>query len=113
MRQFIILSSCPWGEMQQRPHQMAKALARLGYKVAFIYQGGAKLEMDKLPAAETILQALTQGKKVVDFGIDLYGLFSSNRHINLVAEYIMVLEPFVRSSRHNVIISYFPRFEPY
>jgi glycosyltransferase involved in cell wall biosynthesis len=35
-RKFIVLSSCPWGVMLQRPHQIARALSRLGYKVDYI-----------------------------------------------------------------------------
>ena len=57
MRQFIILSSCPWGDMHQRPHQMAKALAKLGHKVTFISQGSVKLDMEEPPLLEQILKA--------------------------------------------------------
>lgn len=35
-KRFVILSSCAWGVMLQRPHQMAKALSREGYPVDFI-----------------------------------------------------------------------------
>lgn len=111
MRQFIILSSCAWGEMQQRPHQMAKALARLGHKVAFIHQGGVKLDMDELPATETMLKALLQGRKLVDFGVEVYSLFNSSKHINLITEqYIMLLNHMVEGNSDTVIVSYFPRF---
>ncbi|WP_091013019.1 MULTISPECIES: TIGR00180 family glycosyltransferase [Paenibacillus] len=35
-RKFIVLSSCPWGVMLQRPHQIARALSKLGYKIDYI-----------------------------------------------------------------------------
>ncbi|WNC14459.1 glycosyltransferase [Brevibacillus brevis] len=33
---FVLLSSCPWGKMLQRPHHMARALMRQGFNVDYI-----------------------------------------------------------------------------
>lgn len=35
-RKFIVLSSCPWGKILQRPHQISRALMKLGYTVDYI-----------------------------------------------------------------------------
>lgn len=111
MRQFIILSSCPWGDMHQRPHQMAKALAKLGHKVTFISQGSVKLDMEEPPLLEQILKALILGRKLVESGIEVYSLFNSRKHLNLVSEqYIMLLNYLLIDNMDNVIVSYFPRF---
>ena len=33
---FVVLSSCDWGDMLQRPHHISRALARFGHTVNFI-----------------------------------------------------------------------------
>lgn len=111
MRQFIILSSCSWGEMQQRPHHMAKALARLGHKVVYIQQGGPQLDVDQLPDSGKLLKLLLLGKKVVDFGVEVYSLINFSKHTESIYEqYIILLNHMVDTNMDTVIVSYFPRF---
>jgi len=111
MRQFIILSSCAWGEMQQRPHHMAKALARLGHKVVFIQQAGPKLDVDEIPDTRHLLKVLLLGKKVVDFGVEVYSLINFSKHIEFIYEqYIILLNHMMNTNMDTVIVSYFPRF---
>ncbi|MCQ6563569.1 glycosyltransferase [Paenibacillus mendelii] len=46
VKRFIILSSCNWRNMLQRPHHIAKALAQAGHLVEFVEPGRQKIAVD-------------------------------------------------------------------
>jgi glycosyltransferase involved in cell wall biosynthesis len=110
MKTFIILSSCAWRGMLQRPHQMARALASLGHNVHFIEPIGLDIHD---PFHETrrdsfLSYSLSHRRIINDVSV-YQPVATLNGNKTLVQSTIGLLEHLINTSGREVsIITYFP-----
>ncbi|MCU9612979.1 methyltransferase domain-containing protein [Caldibacillus lycopersici] len=109
----IILSSCRWSDMLQRPHHMARALAKLGNTVTFIEPAYRQVSMNKSDISETdILEINIKETKNID-GVYIYSPIQAINNIPVSTISYQLICQFLlpkNSENDNVIITYLPAY---
>ncbi len=109
VKTFIILSSCGWGNMMQRPHHLARALVKLGHEVHFIEPGALRNDTNSKKISHNYVEFCINNRRMVDNvwiyrSVDIYdhNSFVYNNASNLLQNFIdtAINEP--------VIVAYFP-----
>jgi len=110
-KRFIILSSCGWGDVYQRPHQIARSLAKFGNEVIFICPTQKLVVNSKEITGTDITNYCLNNYRVVD-GVKIYypliieynGELICNNYLDLIQNILNIST----DAHKTVIITYMP-----
>lgn len=114
MYNFIILSSCSWGGMLQRPHQIARSLSKLNQLVHFIEPAGKNVntggEFKDYIKDEIILDYSLKNVRHNDDGVNIYTPVTLINSKNVFEQSMESLIKYLigQSSLPTCVIYYFP-----
>lgn len=110
-KRFIILSSCGWGDVYQRPHHIARSLAKFGNEVIFICPAQKAVVNSGEVSAADITNYCLNNYRVVD-GVKIYfpliveydGRLICNNYLDLVQNILSI----PTDAYKTVVITYMP-----
>lgn len=108
-KKFIILSSCSWGVMLQRPHHIARSLSRFGYSVDYVQPSSNATTLDSSVNLANAMDYSRNLVKQIGF-INIHTPVSVYHDDRLILNnYKEVVQELIDSSNEEVIIvCYFP-----
>lgn len=115
-KRFIVLSSCDWGEVQQRMHHISKALAKLENEVIYItpkkeINFKTNNNIDNNIIIEELVKYSIENYKNID-GVNIYSpIFVKGKDNEKIDNYTEIVQKMLDNSRdetNTVIISYMP-----
>jgi SAM-dependent methyltransferase len=110
---FIVLSSCPWGSMLQRPHHMARELAKAGHTVTFIEPSHRQVPYNSSEITMSELLFLNLKESRIVSGVTVISPVAKINEENVAMYSNQVLCKYLLKqdeNNKNVILTYLPSY---
>ncbi|MFF2018097.1 glycosyltransferase [Paenibacillus sp. NPDC058177] len=108
-KKFIILSSCPWGAMLQRPHQIAKSLSKLGYEIEYVQPTVRASSSHSSVDIEELMKYSHSNTRAIEL-INIHTpILASYEDKDILNNYREVIQELIDASDEEVVVlCYFP-----
>lgn len=110
-RRYIILSSCGWGSIYQRPHHIARSLTKFGHEVMYVTPT-VKVHISGKDFTVDDLVRYTFDNKIIVDGVNIFVPISVEHNgKEIITNYVEVVQKLIDSTKiesEPVIITYMP-----
>ena len=108
---FIMLSSCPWGDMLQRMHHIARSLVKLGQKVHYVCPLiDANINQENI-SIEKMIKYSCDNSKIID-GVQIYNTIRASHNNKVISNnYTALVQVILNDAQQQgdtIIVPYMP-----